>query len=232
MSCSKQQLKPRRYDLIAYGAFSALYRCLMMLLNSAVENRILVIDTELPGATADDVVGHEVSTVFIASTWAAQATQHVMQAASLLRDYRKAYGLKIVLPYIFQASTLCTFTLLNRLGAVLSQPGSPAKNWQCSFHDPPSAFEESLRCLLGLATQVLVARGVVRMVRQTASLMDITLPTSVTGLPKAIAEMAWQSSDIQQIRASYLNYAIAARKRTSEAAGMEDLLRKWEVLSV
>ena len=204
----------------------------MMLLASAVENRILVIDTEQPCATAVNAVRHDAKAIFVAATWAAQATQHAMQAASLLRDYRKAYGLKIVLPYIFQASTLCTFTLLNRLDANSSKQYFSAKDGHCSFNDPQSAFEESLRCLLGLATQVLVARGVLSMLRKTASLMNVTLPTTVSRLPTAIAEVAFVSLDIQQINASYPNYTIAAKERTSEAAGMEDLLRKWEALSV
>lgn len=128
--------------------------------------------------------------------------------------------MKISLPFIFQAEAVCSFALLQRLGAAPD-----------AFHIQ-AAFGEAFRCLLGTATQIMIARGVARMLRRSAEMLGIPLPLSILRVPAAIANVTWQSSDLARISSTYPNYATESTALAGPPKGMEELLNKWEGLGI
>ncbi|RMY61109.1 hypothetical protein D0864_12986 [Hortaea werneckii] len=154
---------------------------------------------------------------FQAAYWTSEAAHLALKAAKLLENYRSVYGLKVVLPFIFQTATTASFILLSH---------SPTENGSQSPDDrlhsieaigePTSGLEESLRCLLGIATQVSIAQGAALMLLKTAKIMKVKLPDSVMRLPQTVAEIAW----------------VAAGGGRSEGLTMEELLNKWTNLSI
>ncbi|KAI7547684.1 hypothetical protein KC331_g4867 [Hortaea werneckii] len=169
-----------------------------------------------------------------AAYWTSEAGDLALKAAKLLENYRSIYGLKVVLPFIFQTASTASFILLGHSPTEDGQQ-SPS-DWLHSIEaiqDPGSALEESLRCLFGIATQVSIARGTALMVLKTAKIMAVELPASVKRLPETVAEIAWTTRKGQSISSSYPNYAlVAANGGRAEGLTMEELLDKWSDLSI
>ena len=160
-----------------------------------------------------------------------QCGLHARQAAALLRDYRETYGLKPTLAYIFQAEAAAGFNLLRRLDTATGQARPVFLREGTSLReDVQAAFEECFRCLLGTSTQMMMARGVLRMLTQTAIHLKIRLPEAVTETVQAL--QTWRSTDIDRISSMYPNYAIAKDAQSRNGAQMEELLRKWEKMTV
>lgn len=148
-----------------------------------------------------------------------------MKAVSILRDYREIHGLKVSLPFIFQLEAYTSFNLLRHLRDLNNDSTVSSRR-----NDIEDAFEESFRCLLGTSTQLMMARGVGRMVVNTAESFRVRLPVNVNAVLPALE--TWQPTDLEQISSSYPNYAIANGPKSREGAQMEVLLRKWEDMKV
>lgn len=152
---------------------------------------------------------------------------YALRAAVLLRDFRETYGLKITLPSVFQAQAATSFYLLLRLDTATGQAPPVFLNRGGSVRDDVcAAFEESFRCLLGASTHMMMARGVLRMLIQTAIHLEITLPPAVITAIQTL--QIWDSSNIEQISSNYPNYAIVHNAKSRADAQMETLLKKWE----
>ncbi|RMY00734.1 hypothetical protein D0867_11637 [Hortaea werneckii] len=171
---------------------------------------------------------------FQAAYWTSEAGDLALRAAKLLENYRSLHGLKFVLPFIFQTATTASFILLGH---------APTENGRRSpddrlhsieaIEEPTSGLEESLRCLLGIATQVSIARGAALMLLKTAKIMKVKLPDSIMHLPQTVAEIAWGIKNDRSLSSSYPNYAlVAAGGGRPEGLTMEELLNKWSNLSV
>ena len=169
-----------------------------------------------------------------AAYWASEAVGLALRATRMLENYRSVYGLKAVLPFIFQASVTTAFVLLGRSSEESGhQRPSEELHSVGAFDEPVSGFEESLRCLLGTATQVGIARGVATMILKTAKVMGTELPASIMRLPQTVAEIAWGTQNVRSISSSYPNYAlVAAKEGRPEGLTMEELLQKWSSLTI
>ncbi|KAI7214483.1 hypothetical protein KC333_g5995 [Hortaea werneckii] len=171
---------------------------------------------------------------FQAAYWTSEAGDLALRAAKMLGNYRSSYGLKVVLPFIFQTATTASFILLGH---------APTENGRRSpddrlhsieaIEEPTSGLEESLRCLLGIATQVSIARGAALMVLKTAKIMKVKLPDSIMRLPQTVAEIAWGTRKDRSLSSSYPNYAlVAANGGRTQGLTMEELLNKWSNVSI
>ena len=158
-----------------------------------------------------------------ATDWTTKALLHCLASASLLRDYRGRHGLKVTLAFIFQAAAVSAFALLPYLRPEVNIPAAVT-------HDQLlTAFSESFRCLIGMATRVMIARGVVQMIRRSAAAMDIADIVVI----EAAAEVVWKEGDSQKIRSDFPSYAIEAGEGASSGVGdgerrMEEMLKDWE----
>ncbi|TKA34818.1 hypothetical protein B0A54_14031 [Friedmanniomyces endolithicus] len=153
-------------------------------------------------------------------------------AANMMRDFRQKYSMKATLPYTFQASSMASFALLQWLHDHPDQrdpPPIPQPHEILTATDmhPQTALNEAYRCVLGAATQVMLARGVVALLNQTASHMNVKLPALDLQVEKAVADVTWQPSDLRHISSAYPNYAQGTVPTFSEAIGMEDILKEW-----
>ncbi|RMZ00166.1 hypothetical protein D0862_06825 [Hortaea werneckii] len=171
---------------------------------------------------------------FKAAYWTSEAADVALKAAKILENYRSVYGLKTVLPFIFQAATTASFILLDHCSRETGRrrPNDELHSIE-AFEDPRSGLEESFRCLLGVATQVSIARGAALMLLKTAKIMKFELPASVMRLPQTVAEIAWVTKNDRGFSSSYPNYAlVAAKGGRPEGLTMEELLNKWSNLSI
>jgi len=151
-----------------------------------------------------------------------ESVLYAHQASVMLERFRRTYGLKTNVSHIFHAEAMSCFILLPQLKTCQETETTD------SGIDIKSAFEESFRCLLGTGTQVMLGRGVVRMVIQTSKLLGIQLPASVLRVLEVVAETAWRQADVFEIRSSYPNHALATDAEALDSARMEELLNKWE----
>jgi hypothetical protein len=153
-----------------------------------------------------------------------------LQAASLLRHYRETYGFKITLAFNFQAAAVISFTLLNRPQFSLNPSSALLEGNPVPFQDAQSAFEESYRCLLGIGTRVMIARGVARMVYQTSQVTGKALPGAAQHVLEIVSEAAWRSTDVHRISSIFPNYSMIGDVDGKHEARMEGLLKQWEAV--
>ena len=170
---------------------------------------------------------------FQAAYWTSEAADLALRAARILENYRSVYGLKVVLPFIFQTASTASFILLGHSPTKTGQHISEHRLLSMeAVEESNSGLEESLRCLLGMATQISLARGVALMVLKTAQIMKTKLPDSIKRLPRIVAEIAWGTKNDLSLGSSYPNYAlVAAGGGHLEGLTMEELLNKWSDLS-
>lgn len=163
----------------------------------------------------------------------------VLEAGTLLRHFRRSYGFKSSLAFIFQVSALVSSILLNHL----SIPPDPAsRNPSFLQDDIESAFSEAYRCLLAIGTRVLIGRGVARMVYHSSRSAGTALPEATRRLMSVVNEVVWTSTDVRLISSNFPNWAMIKRNgnggvgRKGMMAGdevrMESLLKGWEDLSL
>jgi hypothetical protein len=86
------------------------------------------------------------------------------QAARILRDFRTRYGLKITPAWMLQMQAVAAGVLM--LDPELKQStrlAPPAAGNDDEIYNTQSAFDETFRCLLGTGVEVMIARGIARM---------------------------------------------------------------------
>ncbi|KAI7466199.1 hypothetical protein KC351_g14629 [Hortaea werneckii] len=211
------------------------YLCVRMTLASNIGARLQTQDSRSePRSREPHNAAEADGEHFEAAYWTSEAADLALQAAKLLENYRSVYGLKVVLPFIFQAATTASFILLDLCSRETGRrrPNDELHSIE-AFEEPRSGLEESFRCLLGLATQVSIARGAALMVLKTAKIMKVELPASVMRLPRTVAEIVWGTKNDRSLSSSYPNYAlVAAKGGRPEGLTMEELLNKWSNMSI
>ncbi|RMZ00802.1 hypothetical protein D0860_07856 [Hortaea werneckii] len=221
-------LRERLYDCCEY-------LCVRMTLASNIGARLQSQDSQSePRSREPHHAAEADGEHFEAAYWTSEAADLALQAAKLLEYYRSVYGLKVVLPFIFQAATTASFILLDLCSRETGRrrPNDELHSIE-AFEEPRSGLEESFRCLLGLATQVSIARGAALMVLKTAKIMKVELPASVMRLPRTVAEIVWGTKNDRSLSSSYPNYAlVAAKGGRPEGLTMEELLNKWSNMSI
>ncbi|KAK0254365.1 hypothetical protein LTS16_014100 [Friedmanniomyces endolithicus] len=208
---------------------SANYYCVMMVFCSNLDRHVQALSSlNIPG---DE---HRFSDVYVNLTagLSDRKIAFAKMAANLMRDFRQKYSMKATLPYTFQASSMASFALLQWLHDHPNErdpPPLPSPDEILTATDmhPQTALNETYRCVLGAATQVMLARGVVALLNQTASHMNVKLPALDLQVEKAVADVTWRPSDLRHISSEYPNYAQGTIPTFSEAIGMEDILKEW-----
>ncbi|KAK6434449.1 hypothetical protein LTR95_009366 [Oleoguttula sp. CCFEE 5521] len=163
---------------------------------------------------------------------APESLLYALQAARMCQHYRETYGLKITSCFVFQTAALVCLILLNRLDFSLTYSSALREGNPIPFYDATSAFEESYRCLLGIGTRVMIARGVARMVYQTSKVTGRALPESASKVRDIVADATWGASDVHRISSSYPNYSMPENVNGAAEATMEALLKQWEAVQV
>lgn len=154
-------------------------------------------------------------------------------SAVLLRDYRQLHGLDVTLAFIFQASAVSAFTLLQAFSSS-SSLSYPLVLLQGNSLLPTTeaAFEEAVRCLIACGMQVAIARGVTRMVYQTALKMGVKLPQSVRHLLQIVIDTAWDRAEVLELKSAFPNRALIRNAQHDSSIHMDQLLREWEQLDI
>lgn len=163
----------------------------------------------------------------------------VLEGGSLLRHFRRSYGFKSSLAFIFQMSALVSSILLNHLSI---SPDPASRNPSFLQDEIESAFSEAYRCLLAIGTRVLIGRGVARMVYHSSRSAGTVLPEATRRLMGVVNEIVWTSTDVRLISSNFPNWAMVKGKgKDGFASGgrvkrdeprMESLLKGWEELSL
>jgi hypothetical protein len=162
--------------------------------------------------------------------------QAVLETAEILRNFRRTYGFKTSLAFVFQAAAIVSLLLLNHLGSQANRSPSLTHRMPTDLHDGlVSAFNEAYRCLLAIGTRVMIGRGVARMVVHSSRAGNTPLPDDTQRLLEVVNDIVWTSTDVQQISSNFPNWA---RKKNLGTGGLDDdmrmerLLKEWEALSL
>jgi hypothetical protein len=161
--------------------------------------------------------------------------QAVLETADILRNFRRTYGFKSPLAFIFQGAAVVSSILLNHIGS-RSRRSLDISNGASDYQDDlVSAFNESYRCLLAIGTRVMIGRGVARMVYHSSRAGNTPLPDDTQRLLEVVNDIVWTSTDVQQISSNFPNWAIRESLGTgglAEDMRMERLLKDWEALNL
>jgi hypothetical protein len=162
--------------------------------------------------------------------------QAVLETAEILRNFRRTYGFKTSLAFVFQAAAIVSLLLLNHLGSRANRSPPLTHRMPTDLHDGlVSAFNEAYRCLLAIGTRVMIGRGVARMVVHSSRAGNTPLPDDTQRLLEVVNDIVWTSTDVQQISSNFPNWA---RKKNLGTGGLDDdmrmerLLKEWEALSL
>lgn len=154
------------------------------------------------------------------------------RAAQMLCDFRERYGLKVTPAWLLQLQAVTAGVLM--LDPELSNParvGSPkGQDRNATGQDSHAAFDEVFRCLLGTGVEVMIARGIARMMYHTARGQKIALSQSTRAMLQIMADTAWRPSDLSRVNSIFPNFATGPGQKGSER--MSELLSKWENLEI
>ncbi|KAH9828416.1 GAL4-like Zn(II)2Cys6 (or C6 zinc) binuclear cluster DNA-binding domain [Teratosphaeria destructans] len=207
------------------------YLCVMLTLCATAERMILSPSSDSAAPAPNGNEASERRPDSPAVYWNTGTLQHATQAATVVRDFRTTYGMKMTLAFVFQCAVISSFTLIQYLNGsdeLAAAPISPAN----TLTSPAAAFEETFRCVLGAATHVMIARGACRMIDRTMQMKQVAMPPRVTRMMAGIEQLTWQASDLEHISSTYPNYGVLADSTHGDSVEMERLLKEWEVMSL
>ncbi|KXT08585.1 hypothetical protein AC579_7056 [Pseudocercospora musae] len=90
----------------------------------------------------------------------------IHQSAQILSDFRSRYGLKITRPFLLVTASILVLDPKLTDSTLISS--NHATEFEGSIRDSHTAFDEFFRCPLGTGMEVMIARGIARMVYHTA----------------------------------------------------------------
>lgn len=154
------------------------------------------------------------------------------RAAAILRDFRERYGLKLTPAWLLQLQAVTAGVLLQ--DPELADPTiitSPEANVSGrAIQNSHVAFDEVFRCLIGTGVEVMIARGIARMMYHTALGRDIALSRATRSMLQLMSNTAWRPSDLSLVSSAFPNYADSV---DHEGGGrLSELLSKWETLDI
>ncbi|KAM3415732.1 hypothetical protein BST61_g9245 [Cercospora zeina] len=184
-------------------------------------------------STSSDSPDTEDTTQRIAHDGLSKALLFAYKAAEMLRDVRERYGLKIVPPFAVQLSAVAGSVLVLdkdlTIPHVENNPSDPSR----PIADSHTAFDEVFRFLLGISVEIMIARGIARMIYYTALEHKIALSRAARAMLQIMADTAWRPSDLALLHSTYPDITtvggddeISANRRLSE------LLSSWENLEI
>lgn len=154
------------------------------------------------------------------------------RAAAILRDFRERYGLKVTPAWLLQLQAVTAGILLQdpELAdpALITSPG--ANTSQPAIQNSHAAFDEVFRCLLGTGVEVMIARGIARMMYHTAVERNIALSPSTRSMLQLMSSTAWRPSDLSLVSSAFPNYADSVDHERGER--LSELLSRWETLEI
>ncbi|KAK4497562.1 hypothetical protein PRZ48_012013 [Zasmidium cellare] len=154
------------------------------------------------------------------------------RAAQILRDFRERYGLKVTPAWLLQLQAVTAGVLLQdpELAdpTVVSSPEANAS--ERDIRNSHAAFDEVFRCLLGTGVEVMIARGIARMMYHTALDRKIALSRSTRSMLQLMSNTAWRPSDLSLVSSAFPNYAASQGQEGGER--LSELLSKWETLEI
>lgn len=154
------------------------------------------------------------------------------RAAQILRDFRERYGLKVSPAWLLQLQAVTAGVLL--ADPELSSPTTVASPTSMErdgmIRDSHTAFDEVFRCLLGTGVEVMIARGIARMMYHTAQEQDIAVSRSTREMLTIMSHTAWRPSDLSLMNSRFPNFATIRGKEKDER--LTEMLSRWEKLNI
>ncbi|KAF2724541.1 hypothetical protein K431DRAFT_300855 [Polychaeton citri CBS 116435] len=164
--------------------------------------------------------------------------EHVFQVAKELENFRIKYGYKITVPYVIQEAALAAFALLRYMdddnnNTSRENPKDKQAETDNQTEKLEASLEECFRCLLASGTQLMLPRGIARMLYHTSGVLEIQLPTRIREMIALIAEAAWQPSDLRRLSSAYPNLTLSVKGDTKlYKMHMDEMLRNFEAARV
>lgn len=155
------------------------------------------------------------------------------QAAQILCDHRKKYGWKVTPGWLLQLQAVAAGVLLcdpELAGATTIITSPEARKRSDRIQDSSSAFEEVYRGLLGAGVEVMISRGIARMMYHTATEQKVALSAPMLNMLEIMSATAWKPSDLVQVHSLFPNFA--KMKGHVDRERMTELLSKWEELEL
>lgn len=154
------------------------------------------------------------------------------KAAEMLRDFRERFGLKISPAWLLQLQAVSAGVLIQSPELTDSRIAASLRPGQVDgeIQDAHNAFDEVFRGLLGTGVEVMIARGIARMMYHTALERNIALTPSTRSILQIMSDTAWQPSDLSRINSFFPNFATT--KGHEDRERMTELLSKSERLTI
>lgn len=155
------------------------------------------------------------------------------RAAQILRDFRERYGLKISPAWLLQLQSVTSGVLVldPQLADANIIVSLDATNDDRAIQNSRAAFDEVFRCLLGTGVEVIIARGVARMMYHTALDKKVALSHPTRSLLQIMSDTAWRPSDLSLLsNSNYPNFATTKGHENDER--LNKLLSKWEEFEI
>lgn len=211
---------------------SASYYGSYMVLLLVARNRLLDEPQSIAGHSSLAADADSIARSQMAEDKLLSAIQLAHKAAELLRDFRERYGLKITPAWLLQLQGVAAGILVldPDLAAPIELPSPGVEGHGTKIEDSHTAFDEVFRCLLGTGVEVMIARGIARMMYHTALEKKITLSHDTSSVLQIMSDTAWRPSDLSMVNSMYPNFATTKDHTDSER--MTELLSKWEKLEI
>ncbi|PIB00574.1 hypothetical protein CB0940_02026 [Cercospora beticola] len=177
---------------VAVWELHASYTCFCMSLRLVARNRCLQDgERARDRSNSPDSPDPEDVIARMAHDSLSKALSLAYKAAQMLRDHRERYGLKISPPWLVQLSAVAAGVLV--LDKDLTMPNMenhPSDHSRRQITDSHTAFDEVFRCLLGAGVEIMIARGIARMIYHTALEQRIVLSRSSRAMLQIMADTA------------------------------------------
>lgn len=213
---------------------SASYLAFSMVLFIAARSRFTQEEQSLEQQQAPitNDAGDEGYSSRVTRSYVLRAIPLAHSAAQILRDFRQQYGFKVSPAWLLQLQAVTASVLLT--DPELADPTATASpndhDHDGIIHDSRTAFDEVFRCLLGTGVEVMIARGIARMMYHTALEQKIALSQSTRSLLQIMSDTAWRPSDLTLVNSLFPNFASTQGGKDGER--MTELLHKWEKLEI
>jgi hypothetical protein len=150
------------------------------------------------------------------------------KAAQVMSDFRQRYGFKISPAWLLQLEAVTASVLM--LDPELTEPtilaSHSATELKGSIRDSHTAFDEVFRGLLGTGVEVMIARGIARMMYCTARDHNIVLSRSTRTMLQIMSSTAWRPSDLSLVNSVFPDFTTT--KGHGDSRGLTELLSNWE----
>ncbi|USW46740.1 hypothetical protein Slin15195_G000590 [Septoria linicola] len=153
---------------------------------------------------------------------------HAISAGNLMRDFRQRYGLKQIPAFMFQLAGIATGSLLRGLQE-MQQQSSRSKTACQNEAEIIEAFEECCRLLLAFSMQMMLPRGITRMLHATVLKMGIRLPASVRSMLQLFGGDVWIAGDLEAFSSIYPNLSRGPPIMPNDAERLESAIQDLKI---